>query len=110
MYEHQQDNEHIIKILEILQYAAANEKLRREMEEMWWREQDEREYERLKEEIAEKEQEIVEKEQELVESRKVIADKDQALVESNKVIADKDQALANQAKEIENLKKMLNIS
>jgi len=85
-YEYPIEDENLKMMVEILNHAASDAKARREMEESWWAEEDEKEYERI--------------EKELKETVK-------AFEESKKTIAEKDKSLTEKDKEIEELKRQL---
>ena len=59
-YEYQPDDENMEEVLKTLKYAAADPKTKREMEAAWWADQDEKEYERMEKELAEKDKTIAE--------------------------------------------------
>jgi hypothetical protein len=92
-YEYPIEDENLKMMVEILKHAASDAKTRREMEESWWAEQDDKEYERI--------------EKELQESKKSIEEKDKSLAEKDKSLAEKDKSLAEKDKEIEELKRQL---
>jgi hypothetical protein len=71
-YEYPVDNENVKAIMEILRHAAADAKTKREMEEAWWYEENEKEYEKV--------------EKELLESKKIIADKDREIAELRRLL------------------------
>jgi len=94
-YEYPVDDENLKLIVEILHHAAADAKTRREMEEAWWAEQDEKEYERIEKEIEEK--------------NKIIEEKDKSLAEKDKSLAEKDKSLAEKDREIAELKRLYGV-
>ena len=92
-YEHSIDDDENLKLMvAILKHAAADAKTRREMEEAWWAEQDEKEYERIEKELQEK--------------KKLIEEKDKSLAEKDKSLAEKDKSLAEKDREIAELKRL----
>jgi len=101
-YEYPLDDENVKTIVEVLRHAAADAKTRREMEEAWWDELNDKEYEKMGKEIEAKKKEIVEKDKEIVEKDKEIVEKDKEIVEKNKEIEE-------QKKEIEELKRKLGL-
>jgi hypothetical protein len=86
-YDHPIEDENLQIMAEILQHAATDAKTRREMEEAWWVEQDEKE-----------------REKELEAKDKIIAEKDKSLEESKKTIEEDKKTIEDQQKEIELLK------
>ena len=56
-------------MVEILKHAASDAKTRREMEESWWAEQDDKEYERIEKELQEKNK-IIEEKDKVIEELK----------------------------------------
>jgi len=127
-YEYPIDDDNLKMMVEILKHAASDEKTRREMEEAWYSEENEKEYDRIKEELqkskqslAEQQKSLAEKDQSLAEHQKSLAEKDQSLAEHQKSLAEhqkslaekdqslaeKDQSLAEKDKEIAELRKLL---
>jgi chemotaxis protein histidine kinase CheA len=105
-YEHTVANEIIREMLDTLRFVAADPKERRSMEEEWWNDQDEQEYEEIRKELeaTSKElvktaQELVKKDEELEEERKAReaekAEKEAAQAEKEAAQAEKE---ATQAK------------
>jgi hypothetical protein len=92
-YEYPIEDENVKAMVEILKYAAADGKARREMEEAWWAEEDEKEYERIGKVLKETVKAFE-------ESKKTIEEKDKSLAEKDKSLAEKD-------KEIEELRRLL---
>jgi len=80
-YEYPVEDEDLKIMLEMLQHAAADSKTRREMEEAWWAEQDEEEYEKMEEELREKNKIIEEKDKTIAEKDKSLAEKDREIAE-----------------------------
>ena len=78
-------------VVEVLRHAAADEKTRRDMEDAWYAEENEREYKRM--------------DKELIESKKTIEEKDKTIKENKKTIEEKDKSLAEQQKRIAELEK-----
>ena len=70
-YEYPIEDENLKMMVAILQHAASDAKTRREMEESWWAEEDEKEWNK-----------------ELQEKNKIIAEKDKSLAEKDKEIAE----------------------
>ena len=66
-YEYPIEDENLKMMVEILKHAAADAKTRREMEESWWAEQDEKEYERIEKELKETVKAFEESKKSLVE-------------------------------------------
>jgi hypothetical protein len=93
-YEYPIEDENLKMMVDILKHAAADEKTRREMEEAWWAEEDEKEFEKIREELQESKKTIA-------ESKKVIAEKDQSIAEKDQSIAEKDQSIAEKEKQLE---------
>ena len=79
-YEYPIDDENLKIIVEILSHVAADPKTRREMEEAWWADQDEKEYERMEKELQEKEKTIEENKKTIVEKEKRIAELEKQLL------------------------------
>jgi hypothetical protein len=69
-YEYPLDDENVEEMVEMLKYAAADPKTKREMEAAWWADQDEKEYERMEKEIEENKKAIAEKDREIAELKK----------------------------------------
>jgi len=86
-YEYPVDDENIQMIIDVLRHAAADAKARREMEEAWWADQNEKEYERMEKEYERMRKEIEAKSQ-------IIAEKDKSLAEKDKSLAEKDREIA----------------
>ena len=85
-YEYPLDNKNLEEIVEMLKYAAADPRTKREMEAAWWADQDEKEYERMEKEIAENKKEIAEKDKTIVEKDKTIAEKDREIAELKRLL------------------------
>jgi len=64
-YEYSLDDENLLEIVQTLRHAAADVKTRREMEEAWWAELTEKEYERLEKELEARNKIIEEKDKEI---------------------------------------------
>ena len=92
-YEYPLDDENVKTMVEVLRHAAADAKTKREMEEAWWADLNEKEYEKMEKEITIK--------------NKLIVEKDKSLAEQDKSLAEKDKSLAEKDKEIAELKKQL---
>ena len=71
-YEYPVEDENLKIMLEMLQHAAADSKTRREMEEAWWAEQDENEYEKMEEELRENKKMLAEKDKRIAELEKLL--------------------------------------
>jgi len=71
-YEYPIEDENLKLMVDILKHAASDAKTRREMEESWWTEQDEKEYERIEKDLQEKNKIIEEKDKTLAEKDKII--------------------------------------
>jgi hypothetical protein len=69
-YDYPVEDENIKLMLEILKHAAADPKTRREMEEAWWAEEDEKAYEKMENKLKEKDKTIEEKEKTIEEIEK----------------------------------------
>jgi hypothetical protein len=80
-YEYPIEDENLKMMVEILQHAASDAKTRREMEESWWAEEDEKEYERMGKELQEKNKTIEEKNKTIEEKDKTIEEKDKEIAE-----------------------------
>jgi len=85
-YEYSLDDENLLEIVQTLRHAAADAKTRREMEEAWWAELAEKEYERLEKELEVSRKELDEKDKKLEE-------RDKELEEKNKRIAELERQL-----------------
>jgi len=70
-YEYPLDDKNVEEMVEILKYAAADPKTKREMEAAWWADQDEKEYERMEKEIEEHKKTIAEKDREIAELKRL---------------------------------------
>jgi uncharacterized protein (DUF3084 family) len=92
-YEYPLDDENMKAMVEVLRHAAADTKTKREMEEAWWAELSEREYESMEVELAQK--------------NRIISEKDKTLAEKDKSLAEKDKSLAEKERVIEELKQLL---
>ena len=78
-YEHSVANEIIREMLDTLRYVASDPKQRRSMEEEWWAEQDEKEYEEMRQALEAKAKELDAKAKELDAERKKSEAKDEEL-------------------------------
>ena len=99
-YEYSIDDENIKKMLEVLKHAAADDKTRREMEEAWFADRAEKDYEDL-------EKEFLEKSKLLEESKRTIEDKERTIEESKKTIENKDKTIEDKERTIEESKKTI---
>ena len=81
-YEYPIDDDNLKMMVEILQHAASDEKTRREMEEAWYSEENEKEYDRIKEELQKSKQS-------LAEHQKSLAEKDKEIAELRKLLENK---------------------
>jgi hypothetical protein len=99
-YSYKVENEIIKEMLSILQYVAADPECRRSMEEEWFENLNDIEYERVLKELHEKDLEIKQKEDVISENEKIISEKDN-------VISEKDRELSEKDKENEELRKLL---
>ena len=90
-YEYPLDDENLKTMVEVLRHAAADSKTKREMEEAWWADENEKEYERM--------------EKELTEKNNTIKEKDKSLAEKDKSLAEKDKEIEELRKRLENLTK-----
>ena len=93
--------EELEEMLNLLEYAAADPQTKREMEEAWWAEQDEKEYERVRQELIQKNQELTKKDQELTKQSQELTKKDQELTKQSQEI----EELHRQIKELQTGKK-----
>ena len=91
-YEYPLDDKNVEEMVEMLKYAAADPKTKREMEAAWWADQDEKEYERMEKEIE--------------ENKKAIAEKDKTIEEKDKKIEEKDKKIEEKDREIAELKRL----
>jgi len=91
-YEYPIDDDNVKTIVEMLRHAAADAKTRREMEDAWWADLNEKEYERMGKDLEEK--------------KKIIAEKDKTIEEDKKSLAEKDRLLAEKEREIAELKRL----
>jgi hypothetical protein len=87
-YEYPVDDENVRIIVELLRHAAADAKTRREMEEAWWAEQNEKEYERMEKEYVRMEKEYERMEKEMEAKDNMIEEKDKSLAEKEREIAE----------------------
>jgi len=78
-YEYPIDDENVKMIIDVLRQAAADAKTRREMEEAWWADQNEKEYERMAKELEDKNKIIAKNERERAEMAARIAELEQLL-------------------------------
>jgi hypothetical protein len=106
-YEYPIEDENLKMMVDILQHAASDAKTRREMEEAWWAEEDEKEYERMEKELQETIKAFEESKEIIVEKDKSLAEKDKSLAKKDKSLAEKDKSLAKKDKENEDLKNEL---
>jgi hypothetical protein len=116
-YEYPLDDENVKTMVEVLRHAAADSKTKREMEEAWWADLSEAEWEKEIEEknkiieeskkvIAEKDKSLAEKDKSIEENKKIISEKDKSLAEKDKSLAEKDKSLAEKDREIAELKRL----
>jgi hypothetical protein len=89
-YDYPIDDDNLKMMVDILKHAAYDARTRREMEEAWWVDEDEKEYERV--------------EKELQESKKTIEEKDKSLAEKDKSLAEKDKEIEELKRHLENFK------
>jgi len=89
------EDKNLKMIVEILQHVASDAKARREMEEAWWAEEDEKEYERAEKELKETVKAFEESKKTIEEKDKSLKEKDNALLEQQKRIAELEKLLAN---------------
>jgi DNA repair exonuclease SbcCD ATPase subunit len=124
-YEYPIDNDNLKTMLEELKHAAADTQTRREMEEVWWAEKRETEWERSLQEsrkiieesrkalkvkdktIEAKDQALEENKRTLEENKKTLEENKKALEENKKVLEEKDQTLEAKEKEIAELRRLL---
>ena len=99
-YEYPIEDEELEKMVEILKYAASDPKTKREMEEAWWADENEKEYQRVEKELNET---IMAFE----ESKKWLEESQKSLEESQKSLEEKEKCLAEKDKEIAELKRAL---
>jgi hypothetical protein len=83
-YEYPLDDENVKTMVEILRHAAADPYTKRVMEEAWFEDLNEKEYERLEIEIETKNKALAENRKALSESRKTIAERDKEIEELKK--------------------------
>ena len=93
-YEYNVANEIIREMLDTLRYVASDPKERRSMEEEWWAEQDEQEYEKMRQALEAKAKELEVKAKEL-------KSKDQELETKAQELETKDQELNAERKKSE---------
>jgi hypothetical protein len=106
-YEYTIDDENIKKMIEVLRHAAADKRTRREMEEAWFSELAEREYEELEKELVEVKKTIEENKKIIEEDKKTIEENKKTIEDSKKTIEEKDKSLADKDRENEKLKNEL---
>jgi len=106
-YKYLVKDENLKMMVEILQHAAADTKTKREMEEAWWADQDEKEYEKMEKDIQEKNKIIEEKDKTIEEKDKTIEKKDKTIEEKDKTIEEDKRTIEEQRKEIAELKRQL---
>jgi hypothetical protein len=80
-YEYPLDDENVRTMVEVLRHAASDYKTRREMEEAWWADQNEKEYEKMEKELEERGKIFAEKDKTLAENKKTLAEKDKEIAE-----------------------------
>ena len=68
-YEYSLDDENLLEMVEILRHAAADAKTRREMEEAWWANQNEKEWEK---ELEARDKIIEEKDRRIAELERLL--------------------------------------
>ena len=95
-YDYPIDDENLKMMLDILKHAAADEITKREMEEDWLSEYDEKEWSK----------ELAENKRIIAENKKEIAEKDNALAENKKEIEENKKSLAEKDKKIAELDKL----
>ena len=74
-YEYPIDDDNVKTMIDVLRHAAADAKTKREMQEAWWAEQDEKEYERIEKLLEESRKTIEEKDKEIEELKKQLRNK-----------------------------------
>ena len=111
-YEYPVDNDNVKTMIEVLRHAAADTKTKREMEEAWWADQNEKEYEKMDKELKETVKAFEEttkayKEttKAYEESKRLNVEKDELIAEKEKTIVEKEKEIAEKA--IESARKML---
>ena len=106
-YEYPLDDENVKTMVEVLRHAAADAKTKREMEEAWWADLNEKEYDRIEKERErlEKERERLEKERERLEKERERLEKELGV--KDKIIVEKDIENENLKNELEKLKRQL---
>jgi transcriptional regulator of heat shock response len=87
-YDYPIDDDNLKVIVDILKHTASDAKTRREMEEAWWADENEKEYDRLEKELQEKDKSLAEKDKSLAEKDKSLAEKDKSLAEKDREIAE----------------------
>ena len=108
-YPYPLTNKNIKKMVETLEYIAADPKLRRAMQEEYWAAQNEtlweKEVKTLQQEIIANKRAMAEKDEAMAENKRIMAakdeamaQKDKALAKNKKAIAQKDKAMAENAK------------
>ncbi|MCL2281767.1 MAG: hypothetical protein FWC26_00440, partial [Fibromonadales bacterium] len=83
-YDYPIDDDNLKMMVEILKHAASDAKTRREMEEAWWAEEDEKERERVEKELEETVKAFEENKKSLEESKKSLEENKKSLEESKK--------------------------
>jgi hypothetical protein len=78
-YEYTLDDENVKTMVEVLRHAAADAKTRREMEEAWWADQNEKEFDRIEKELQASIKELEENEKTIEENKKTIEEKDKEI-------------------------------
>jgi hypothetical protein len=106
-YKHPIDNPHLKEMINILSYVAADPKERRCMEEEYWMDMNEEEYEKVRAELKEQYVKLEEKNAELKEERKKNEIKDAIISETNKTLSETNKALSEKEQENEKLRLIL---
>ena len=83
-YEYPIDDDNVRVMIDVLRHAAADSKTKREMEEAWWAEKNEEEWEKA----------IETKDKIIEESKKTIEENKKTIEESKKTIEEKDRIIA----------------
>jgi hypothetical protein len=99
-YEYPLDDENVKTIVELLRHAAADAYTRRVMEEAFFEDLNEKEYERMEKEIAETNKNLAERNKKLAKIKKDLAERDKDLAERDKDLAERDKDLAERDKDL----------
>ena len=83
-YDYPIEDNNLKKMVEILKYAASDPKTRREMEEAWWAEENEKEYERVENELKKTVKAFEETTMALEEKKKALEETTNAYEETTK--------------------------